>query len=168
MTEEEKAIEAEKSVTGEQSGDEDYIAAIKELKEKSVDRTQYDALRAENKRLLDALVNGSEPERAKPKADVDELRKRVFKEDQTNLEFAENALALREAIIDQGGTDPFLPAGKKCIPTNEDVEAAGRVAAVLQECIDYAEGDSQIFTNELMRRTVDAAPAKAGQRSARK
>ena len=38
----------------------DYIAAIKELKENSVEKGKYDTLKAENKKLLDALVNGSD------------------------------------------------------------------------------------------------------------
>ena len=36
----------------------DYISAINEIKQNSVDRAAYDKLRAENKQLLDTLVNG--------------------------------------------------------------------------------------------------------------
>jgi hypothetical protein len=41
------------------------------------------------------------------------------------------------------------------MPTDEDVRTAQKVADVLQECVDYAEGDSAVFTNELQRRLVD-------------
>lgn len=141
----------------------DYIAAIKELKANSVNRSEYEKLRADNKRLLDAVVNGQtadEGAKKKPAVDIAELRNKVFNEDNTNLSYWENTLALRQALIDEGKPDPFLPYGEKIVPTNEDIEAADRVAKVVQECIDYAEGDTQAFTNELMRRTVDTGPRR--------
>ena len=140
----------------------DYIAAIKELKENSVDRQKYDALKADNKRLVEALVNGQTIEtNSKPQVDIQALRNELFnKENQTNLQYVENALKLRTALIESGEQDPFLPYGSKIVPTDEDIATANRVAAVLQECIDYADGDSAIFTNEVQRRTVDTAPRR--------
>ena len=41
-----------------------YIDAIKDLKQNSVSKEKYDALAAENKKLVDALVNGEEIETA--------------------------------------------------------------------------------------------------------
>lgn len=135
----------------------DYIAAIKELKENSVDRSKYDALKAENKKLLDSIVNGTEIAQpaVEPKKSIEELRAAYLKEDQSNLEYITNTLKLREAIIAEGKPDPFLPIGEQIMPTDEDVKTASKVAEVLQECVDYAEGDSAIFTNELQRRLVD-------------
>ena len=140
----------------------DYIAAIKELKENSVDRQKYDALKADNKRLVEALVNGQTIEtNSKPPVDIQALRNELFKnENQTNLQYVENALKLRNALIESGEPDPFIPQGSKVIATSEDIAAAQRVADVLQECVDYAEGDSQVFTNELQRRTVDTMPRR--------
>ena len=70
------------SVPGEKVEDmtPDYLSAIKDLKQNSVDRSQYDALKAENKRLLDAVVNGQtiDQEAAKPAVDIDELRHKLF------------------------------------------------------------------------------------------
>ena len=142
----------------------DYIEAIQTLKQNSVDRDKYDKLKAENRKLLDSLVNGQQLDQAPvtAKADVDALRKRLFNRDNdlSNLEYCETALELRNALIENGETDPFLPYGKNIVPTDQDVEAANRVAKVMQECIDYAEGNSAIFTNELMRRTVDTSPIR--------
>ena len=73
--------EEEKVVTGEVVVDNtDYIAAIKELKQNSVDRSKYDALKAENKKLLDSIVNGTEIAQptVEDKPDIKELRKAVF------------------------------------------------------------------------------------------
>lgn len=160
-------IDDEQVVTGEVVDNTDYITAIKELKENSVDRSKYDQLKAENKRLLDSIVNGTDigQVQAQEKKSIDELRAAYLKEDQTNLEFAENTLALREALIEKGEPDPFLPIGNKILPTEEDIATANRVAQVLQECVDYAEGDSNVFTNELQRRTVDIPmPVKSNKK----
>lgn len=149
-------LEEEKVVTGEVVDNTDYITAIKELKENSVDRSKYDALKAENKKLLDSIVNGTPVEvKVEDKKSIGELREAYLKEDQSNLEYITNALKLREAIIAEGKPDPFLPIGEQIIPTDQDIATAQKVADVLQECVDYAEGDSAIFTNELQRHLVD-------------
>jgi len=134
----------------------DYLAAINELKQNSVDRSKYEELRAENKKLLDSIVNGTEVALPKEeKKSVEELRANYLKEDQSNLEYITNALKLREALMAEGKPDPFLPVGEQILPTDDDIAAAQKVANVLQECVDYAEGDSSVFTNELQRRLVD-------------
>ena len=147
-----------KSVTGTEVEDmtPDYLAAINELKQNSVDRSKYEELKAENKKLLDSIVNGTEV--ALPHEDkksIEELRANYLKEDQSNLEYVTNTLKLREALMAEGKPDPFLPVGEQILPTDEDVAAAQKVADVLQECVDYADGDSNVFTNELQRRLVD-------------
>lgn len=150
--------EKELNVTGEKVEDmtPDYLAAINELKQNSVNREDYNKLKAENKKLLDSIVNNVPVEVQSPqKKSIEELRAAYLKEDQTNLEYISNALKLREALISEGKPDPFLPIGEQILPTDEDVAAANKVASVLQECVDYAEGDSAVFTNELQRRLVD-------------
>ena len=150
--------EKELNVSGEKVEDmtPDYLAAINELKQNSVNREDYNKLKAENKKLLDSIVNGVPVEVQSPqRKSTEELRAAYLKEDQTNLEYISNALKLREALISEGKPDPFLPIGEQILPTDEDIAAANKVASVLQECVDYAEGDSAVFTNELQRRLVD-------------
>lgn len=163
MTEEEN-----KNVSGNvDDNTQDYLAAIKELKENSVDRSKYESLRAENKKLIESIVNGQAIETNVTQAQkktVEELRKQLFQEDNTNLQYWTNALELRKTLMENGEADPFLPIGRKIMPTNEDVECANRVAQVVQECIDYAEGDSAVFTNELQRRTIDTSLPKKNKR----
>ena len=146
----------------ESNPDTDYVAAIKELKEKTVSKESYQKLREENKKLLQSLVNGEQIQAEVEKPDINELRKELFNEDSNidNVNFISKALELRTALIESGEPDPFLPVGKRITPTDEDISAANRVATVLQECIDYAQGDSQAFTNELQRRTIDTAPTR--------
>ena len=155
MADEEKKVESGKEVDDMTP---DYLAAIKELKEKSVDRSKYEELKAENKKLLESIVNGEELEKeAKPKEDIQDLRNDLFKENSglTNLEYAEKALELRSRLIAEGKTDPFVPIGSQYTPTELDIATAKRVADILQECVDYAEGDDIVFTNELQRRMID-------------
>lgn len=136
----------------------DYVAAIQELQNNSVSKTQYEKLRTENKKLLDALVSGQKidlPKEEKP--DVDELRKKLFNKDAnlSNLEYVDTALKLRNALIEKGERDPFLPVGDRVSETAEMYDIAQRVADGLQECVDFAEGDSGIFTAQLQRITKD-------------
>lgn len=144
--------------------DVDYVAAIQELRDKSVPKEQYAKLKEENAKLLKSLINGEtiEGAAAEEQTDVSEIRKQLFNGEaqMTNLEYVTKALELRDALIADGKPDPFLPYGEKIAPTNEDIEAANRVAKVLKECVDYADGDSLIFTNELQRVMVDTAPKR--------
>ena len=155
--------EKEVSVTGTvEDNTQDYIAAIKELKQNSVDRSEYNKLRAENKRLIDAVVNGQPGQEEQvlvkhSKEQIDDLRNDLFNSPRelNNLEFITKTMELREALMENGEPDPFLPVGKQISPTRDDIEGAEKVAQVYKECIEYAEGDSEVFTNELMRRTRD-------------
>ena len=157
------AEEKEISVTGTvEDNTQDYINAIKELKQNSVDRSEYDKLRAENKRLIDAVVNGQPGQEEQvvvkhTKEQIDDLRNDLFNSPRelNNLEFITKTMELREALMENGEPDPFLPVGKQISPTRDDIEGAEKVAQVYKECIEYAEGDSEVFTNELMRRTRD-------------
>ena len=155
--------EKEVSVTGTvEDNTQDYLAAIKELKENSVNRSEYEKLRAENKKLIDAVVNGQPGQEEQvvvkhSREQIDDLRNDLFNSPRelNNLEFITKAMELREALMENGEPDPFLPVGKQISPTRDDIEGAEKVAQVYKECIEYAEGDSEVFTNELMRRTRD-------------
>ena len=49
----------------------DYIAQIKNLKENSVSKDDYNKLRLDNRRLIDALANGTQLEgKVEPKIDA--------------------------------------------------------------------------------------------------
>ena len=141
---------------------EDYISVINDMKRNTVSKESYQKLKDENKKLLQSLVNGEQTQVEVEKPDINKLRKELFDEDSniSNVNFISKALELRTALIENGEPDPFLPVGKRITPTDEDISAANRVATVLQECVDYAQGDSQAFTNELQRRTIDTAPTR--------
>ena len=147
----------------------DYIEAIKEMKQNSVSKEAYEKLKQENKQLLDSIINGTELSQQNIKVeepvDIKQLRNNLFNQDGdlSNLEYISSALKLRDELMKKGEKDPFLPVGEKIIPTDEDVQTASRVAAILQDCVDYAEGDSAIFTTELQRVMIDSSPMRRGR-----
>ena len=142
---------------------EDYLGAIKDLKQNTVERSKYDALKAENKKLLDAVINGSAApaQQTKPQVNIEELRKKTFFNDnQSDLEYITNVLELRDAVIESGQPDPFLPCGQKIVPTEQDIAAAERVAKGLKEMVEVADGNSAVFHNEYERRVGDTIIAR--------
>ena len=138
----------------------DPVQAINELKKNSVSKEKYEQVVAEKNKYLKALIDGNQVAEAQPKepVDVDALRADLFGKELSNLDFAKKALELRDALIERDGVDIFVGKGSKLTPTQEDYEAAQRVADVFQNCIEVSDGDSEIFTRELMRLTDDVAP----------
>lgn len=148
----------EKKNEEEQEQENDYIKAIEELKENSVSKDDYEKLKAENKKLIDSLVKGERIEQQqKPREiDVKKIEKTLAARDPriTTLEGMKMVLDLREADIRAGKRDPFISVNNHA-PTKEDLEAAQRRADIYQECVDYAEGDPELFSQEFTRRMVD-------------
>lgn len=142
----------------EAEADNDYINVINNLKATTVSKDQYEKIRAERNRLLDSLVNGETIETPqKETVDIDALRQKLFTQDcqLSNLEYIETTLKLRDALMEKGDPDPFLPINSRTSPTTEEQMLAEKSAQVFRECVEYANGDSEVFTNELMRRTAD-------------
>ena len=86
----EKLVNEQPAETTSTTTAEDYIEAIKNLKQTTVDKTAYDALRSENKKLLESLVNGEEiqPQTKVLTEDIESLRKDIFtNQSLTNLEY---------------------------------------------------------------------------------
>ena len=139
-----------------------YIDEIQNLRETTVSKDQYEKKCEENRRLIQSLANGTPlpgAEQEPPKPSIEELRKKLANGDQlSNLEYVKTVLALRNSLIEKGAQDPFVPQGANVKPEATDWATAQRVADAFQSCVDYADGDSAIFTTELMRLTKDSAP----------
>jgi hypothetical protein len=148
------------NVSGQQNVDDgvDYISAINEIKQNSVSKEAYDKLKKENKQLLDSLVSGKEIDVETKPVDVTALRKKLFNPDNSlsNLDYVSTALQLREALIEQGEPDPFLPVGEKVVISDDDIEKAENVASVLQDMVDIADGNNVVFNQDYQRRVVDS------------
>lgn len=133
-----------------------YIDAIKDLKQNSVSKEKYDALVAENKKLVDALVNGEEieteqEEELKPRLDY----YKAYKENKfnTDLEYWTNFLNLREATIKEYGKDPCVtgnyglsPEGERVEPAYGEQETIDQQLGVIKDMIAEADGDPTVFS----------------------
>lgn len=133
----------------EKTGDQDYLDAIKELKENSVPKADFDKLKEKNKELLQMVVNGEKlPAEENPENIEDKkarLRKDLFSENVSlnNLEFVEKSIELRDTILEDEGEDIFLPPNA----TDADKEAVDRVVGIYKDCIEKSNGDSGVFTS---------------------
>ena len=131
------------------------------LKANTVSKDKYNKLEKAYKDLFNSFENGEQVAAATPavpEKSLEDLRKELFRPDHdlSNLEFIEKSLELRQRVMEETGEDCFVSRGPGINPTAESYAAAQRVADVYQECIDYANGDSEVFTNELLRRMPDS------------
>lgn len=152
----------------EQMDAENYIDIVKKLKENTVSKEDYEKLQEENKKLANTIANGltvqPKEEQKKAEVDINELRKNFLKENQSNLEYAQNVLALRNALMEKNPEDdPFLPKGHNINATEQDKIDAQNVADVLEQCIELADGNSDAFTIALQNRMVDIKLPKRKQ-----
>ena len=119
------------------------------MKENSVSKEDYQKILEENRKLIQTVARNEgrkeaeEQQQKTSKIDVQGLRKEIFQNGgtMTNLEYVSKVLELRKGVIQEGGTDPFLPQGTRISPTAEDIEKAENVAKCFEHCIEFAEGD---------------------------
>lgn len=145
--------------------------ALKETRENSVSKAEYDRIKKENERLVSEIINGGDgagsgqnPSPQQQEASIDELREKLYGpkcSELSNLDYWKYTLELRDAVIKKGDPDPFLPVGTKISPTSEDEEKANNVADVVKQCIDEAEGNSEVFTALLQSRMNPDSPQLA-------
>ena len=144
----------------------DVVKEVNDLKKNSVPLEKYKELEEKHNQTLKAIINGDVegldlPETTTSDSDnkelIKSLRNELANEELNNLDYVTKALQLRKAVIDEYGEekDPFLPTGHNVVIEQSDVDTANRVAETLQDLVDKSNGDSQYFTNELARITVD-------------
>lgn len=137
--------------------EQDYLEAIQNLKDNTVSKEQYEKLRAENKKLLNAVLNDQKADnKEEPVETVEQLQNDLRKikselanaqeKGMSNLEFTSKALKYREKAMKLGLQDPFVP-NTPTGPEENDFRSAERVAEVLQKCVDEAKGNPATFRN---------------------
>lgn len=143
-----------------------YLDAIQDLKTNTVSKGDYARLQEENAKLLKSLVDGSTIQNTSTevaaKPDIEKLGKSVLSGKGTQLKFFEDALALREAVLDRDGVDIFsIPKnGYKITGTPEDDLTAQKVADTIQGWIEYADGNPEIFRDVCQRQIIDNIPKR--------
>ena len=123
--EEKITITSEETSTPINGNETDYIAEIQKLKASTVSIDDYNRLKADNKKLINALATGEGVATAapEPEKNINDLRNKLLKDGSNlnNLEYVKTAVELRDALIAQGQRDPFLPYGEGVLPTAEGV-----------------------------------------------
>ena len=157
--------EEKKEKKSEQSNLE-LAKALKEARENSVPKADYERLEKENKELVAQIINGEgnvgNGQPTPEKVDIKALREDLYGPkgaDLSNLDFWKKTLQLRNAVIEQEGYDPFLPHGAKIKPNEQDVERAEAVAKTVEKCIEEANGNSEVFTALLQAETANDSPS---------
>lgn len=136
----------------------DAVQMITELRANTVPKDKYNKLVEDNAKLMKALANGEtiNMEPAPNKPNIEELRAAYLSfENKSDLQIATDTLALRNALIEDGQPDPFLPNGKNVELTDQDYVDAQRVADLLQYAIDNAGGDDAVFRAQFSSKLVD-------------
>lgn len=143
----------------ENQQEESMVDIITELRANTVPKDRYQKLEEDNRKLMKALANGETIQVEAPNTpDIEELRKNYLDfENKTDLQIAKDTLALRNALIEAGEADPFLPNGKTVEITDQDIVDAQRVADLLQYAIDQSNGDSGVFSASLASKLVDTS-----------
>lgn len=150
--------EIENVETEQMDSNKMYLDEIKKLKETSVSRAEYNKIVEDNRNLLQAIVDGKTVATEEPveeKQSLDDLRREIFTGELNNLEYVSKALELRDRVLEETGNDIFVGKGHNLTPSMDAYASAERTANTFREAIEYANGDSELFTQELMRRTAD-------------
>lgn len=159
-------LNVERNETNE-NGYQDYIDTINDLKANTVSREKYDQLLAEKKDLVNALKNNSQVNLVEPEkeVDLDELRHDLFTDTSlTNLQFADKLLTLRNKILDEDNIDIFMGQGPKYVYNKEDQDNADLFGQVLEECLEIADGNNEVFMTEFGKRVADDNPTNKSRR----
>lgn len=147
--------------------EQDYLDTIQQLKQNTVSREDYDKLKGENQKLLAAVINGDTIEQAaavpeKPRMDeIKELYADIFvKGEHSNLKFHEKMYRLCDLIEEETGQNPMVPWGfnGESPATDADYAVVKRDRENTEAIMAYAEGNSQVFTDQLQLRTNDNSP----------
>lgn len=149
----------------ENQEEQDAIDIITEMRANTVSKDKYNKLKEDNEKLMRALANGETIQVEAPNTpNIEDLRKEYFEfENKSDVQIAKDILALREAIIESGDQDPFLPNGKGAVITQQDRMDAQAVADLLQYAVDNSDGDNAVFLAQFSSKLVDN-PMAGGKR----
>ena len=142
--------------------DMDAVDIINQLKENSVSKERYDAIVAQNRKLMKSLANGEKIEGEAPKKpDIQELQNTLFADPDkniSNIKYMETMLTLRDTQLEETGADYF--AGP--FPTEEQLREANDFADAISSALEVADGDDNIFTADFQRYFKDTPGSVMG------
>lgn len=137
-------------VVEEKNSAELYIDTINKMKSNMVDKTAYNKLAEENRKLANALANGEyTQEKSKEKeVSVDELEDKIKHcKGKSDLELAQNVLKLRSARLAVDPKDDIFVNQESAKAS--DYANAQALADDLQEIINDSNGDVMVFASRI-------------------
>ena len=140
-------------------GADQYIAELNRIRSEMVARSDYDRVVSENSKLARAVADYDYSSDIDSPENNDQiiaaLRKNLYgggKKYRNDLEYFTDTLNLRQRLMDKGEGDPFLPCNSAYVPNEADEVRAQEIAESIQEAVDYADGDPEVFSVEMRRR----------------
>lgn len=161
MEEENKQAETCENGNDVVNSAEDYIAALKELKTKTVDKAKYDKLEAEHKKLVEYTVNEqrqakeSKPEVVTDARKTSEIVSEMANGNTTNLKFWKDALEYRSRFMQEYKRDPFVTdlldgQGNHIPATDQEVSDMEKLCKQIKSIIDNSEENPDVFNKEVV------------------
>lgn len=135
-----------------ETNETDYIAEIQSLKQSTVDKAAYEKLLEENRKLINTLATSPtrEEKDEEPPSKPDLLKLgRDFLNAKSDIVKAQLSLDYRNACLELGERDPFLPTSSSYTPTDIDKEGVEAYCSTIKECIDLAKGNDKVFMSML-------------------
>lgn len=148
--------------------DKTLLEAYNDLKENSVSKKEYDRVLKRNEDLTQALIQNDKLDKDdKPKeSNMDKIKRLTNelysdkREDMTNLDYCQKTVELRDAIIEEGGRDPFLPTSGENKDSYANQQTAEKVANGLKQMVKDADGSPEAFNALYQARVEDVAVPK--------
>lgn len=132
--------EKEEKIEIKKGDSKEFLSSLEDVKKTMIKREEYDKIIKENNELKKALLNGFTI-KDEPQKTASELKKEYQEKvrNLTNLEGMKLGLQLRDAVIREGGKDPFLA------PDQTDSSKAEFIAETLKQIIEDSDGDPGVF-----------------------
>ena len=168
---EEAAKKAEEAAKQQDIAYENLAEELKRLKENSVPKEEFNRLAQRNKTLSEKYIDSlgertNKEQEEQPKPDVDKMRNELFgdnRKEMTNLEYMDKVVKFRDAAIEAGERDPFLPTSGDNKDSLEAHNTAEKVANGLKQMIKDANGSPDAF-NALYQARVEDLNIPGGRR----
>ena len=158
--ENEKNIPEEENKTPASDTIEALTKALKEQKENSVSKEEFERVQKEKEELTKAIIDGSgllnQSNKETHEVPLKDLAKSVLEDGIGNLEYAKRALAYREEFMKKFGKDPFAPNHAEM--TEHDSARAEAVAEIMADCIEAAQGSESVYNALFNDRVKEDSP----------
>jgi hypothetical protein len=147
--EQNKAVDVE-------AGDSDTIEALKKMRENTVPKADYEKLKADNKKLLDAFVNGEDLEKPEEKKKTeDELLKSIYEAKGSNMELAQDIVELYDMKKAQGKNIFVGSRYSNTVEQNAAEADAEEAVQYLRNALEQSDGDPTVFQAMFGSKIVD-------------